>query len=473
MNMAHPMTIMKRTTNFLAQHTPSWRVIARLDAAFPGWVVLGLVAISVSISALEIFTMFSEHATLHFKEHFRPEPAIPFPLPGLAAVLLFILLAVIQPRFFPWPRWRITYLSSLFVMTLILGLVGSPPVHLLSYIAMYGVATHARVAFGRKGGWLVGGVLALAILLDVAIAAWLPVEIRESTTLLQFSIWFGGLLFVYAFTELGTQERSARLRGEKLVAELTLVQEQLRAYALRAEELATMRERTRLAREIHDTLAQGLAAIVMHLETGVAVFSENPSQARQHMERARKLASGHLAEARNAILELRTDALEAQSLPLALAALASAWQPWQGASDGKATFRTNDILQDARFAPGVELACYRIAQEALSNAARHGHARHADIELSMEVDGLCLTITDDGVGFDPASIYPRDSKGGFGIIGMRERMRLLSGRLEVISAPGAGTQVFAIIPLGSIHEIDQALVKELTSHAANSYSARR
>ncbi len=71
----------------------------------------------------------------------------------------------------------------------------------------------------------------------------------------------------------------------------------------------------------------------------------------------------------------------------------------------------------------------------------------------MEADGLCLTVTDDGIGFDVATIYPQDGKGGFGIIGMRERMRLLNGRLEVISAPGAGTQVFAIIPLGAMNEL--------------------
>ncbi len=459
MKSAHPATnttIIKRAMTFLAARAPQWRLLRRIDAAFPGWVVLGLVAVSVCISALEIFTVWSERWSDHFNEkHFRPPPTlIPFPLPGLGAILLFILLALVQPRLFRWPRCRIPYLLTLFVVTLGLGLFGPPPFRLLGYIAMYGVATHARVAFGRIGGWLVGGVLALALLLDVVLMGWLSLGIRlPHTTLLQFSIWLGGLLFVYAFTELGTQERSARLRGEKLVAELTLAQEQLRADAVRAEELATMRERTRLAREIHDTLAQGLAAIVMHLETGGAVFSENSALARQHMERARKLASEHLAEARNSILELRADALDAKSLPLALAALAAAWQPWEGTIDGKATFHANDIAEDAQFPPAVELACYRIAQEALSNAARHGHAHHADIELSMEADGLCLTVTDDGIGFDVATIYPQDGKGGFGIIGMRERMRLLNGRLEVISAPGAGTQVFAIIPLGAMNEL--------------------
>jgi signal transduction histidine kinase len=464
MKSAHPATnttIIKRVTAFLAARAPRWRLLKRIDAAVPGWVALGLVAVSVCISALELFAVWSERWSGHFnEEHLRPPPTlIPFPLPGLVAILLFILLAVVQPRLFPWPRCRVPYLFALFVVTLGLGLFGPAPIRLLWYIAMYGIATHARVAFGRTGGWLVGGVLVLAFLLDVVLMAWLPLRIKLPTTLLQFSIWLGGLLFVYAFTELGTQERSARLRGEKLVAELTLAQEQLRADAVRTEELATMRERTRLAREIHDTLAQGLAAIVMHLETGGAVFNEKPGLARQHMERARKLASEHLAEARNSILELRADALDAQSLPLSLAALAAAWHPWEGAIDGKATFRANDIAEDAQFAPAVELACYRIAQEALSNAARHGHARHADIELSMEADGLCLTVTDDGAGFDLATVYPRDGIGGFGIIGMRERMRLLNGRLEVISAPGAGTQVFAIIPLGAIEELAEPVLR--------------
>ena len=452
-------TVMKRVTTFLVGRAPIRWISGRSNTAFPGWVVLGLVAVSVSISALEIFSVWSEHRSLHSNEHHVPPAvAIPFPLPGLAAILLYILLAVVQPRLFPWPRWRIAYLFTIFLMALLLGLFVPPGLRLLGYIAMYGVVTHGRVTFGRMGGWLVGCMLALAFLLDVALMQWLALGFKPPATLLQFGIWFGGLLFVYAFTELGTQERSARLQGEKLVAELTLVQEELRAYAVRAEELATMRERTRVAREIHDTLAQGLAAIVMHLETGCAVFNEKPALARQHMERARTLASEHLTEARNSILELRADALDARSLPLALAALVAAWQPWEGALDGKATFHAHDIADDARFAPGVELACYRIVQEALNNAARHGHAHHADVELSIEADGLCLTVTDDGIGFDPATVYPSDEQGGFGIIGMRERVRLLNGRLEVISAPGAGTQVFAIIPLGVTDEIaEQAL----------------
>jgi len=226
----------------------------------------------------------------------------------------------------------------------------------------------------------------------------------------------------------------------------------LRAYALHAEELAVMRERTRVAREIHDTLAQGLAAIKMHLETGSA-FLHEPELARKHMERARDLAGEYLNEARNSILELRSDALDGQVLPGALAALVTSWRAAHGTegTPGDITYRVSGVDQQAPFwlsvPPAVELACYRIAQEALSNTTKHSQARHVEIELSKEGSELCLTITDDGLGFDPASIDGGPENRGFGIVGMRERMKLLHGRFEIISAPGAGTQVVAMIPL--------------------------
>ncbi|MDQ2905499.1 MAG: histidine kinase [Ktedonobacteraceae bacterium] len=158
--------------------------------------------------------------------------------------------------------------------------------------------------------WVVLGLIAISVgvsLLEVLVGFWLA-----------------GLIFVQVFTGLGVEERAARLRSEELIKELTEVQGQLRAYAVRAEELATIRERTRVAREIHDTLAQGLAAIKMLLETGGAVFPERPELARQHMERARTLAGEHLHQARTSILALRSDALGGQPLSVALSVLAAA-----------------------------------------------------------------------------------------------------------------------------------------------------
>src|SRR5438128_2563960 len=108
----------ERAGAFLAAPARARRALRHNDAAFPGWVALGLVSVSVGISALEIFAIWSEHWFHHLDEHFKPPPpiAIPFPLPGLGAILLYITLAVVQPRLFPWPRCRVAYLMAIFVV---------------------------------------------------------------------------------------------------------------------------------------------------------------------------------------------------------------------------------------------------------------------------------------------------------------------------------------------------------------------
>jgi two-component system NarL family sensor kinase len=296
----------------------------------------------------------------------------------------------------------------------------------------------------------------------------LGIQIGGTLQWFQAIIWAIGLLCLHIFTGLGVHEREARRRSDQLVKELTLAQEQLRAYALHAEELATMRERTRVAREVHDTLAQGLAAIKMHLETGGKVFNDAPDQSRKHIERARELAGEYLQETRNTILDLRSGALDGRTLPHALAALVVAWRPASGTHG--ATFCVSGIEEEATFwqrlSPSIELTCYRIVQEALSNATRHGQAQHIDVELSIEQEQLCLTITDDGLGFDPSPLASDHRGSGFGIIGMQERLKQLSGELEIISAPGAGTQVVAMIPLRAAQRgrIDESEEKQ-RSHA--------
>lgn len=442
-----------------------WYAFFQKDIAFPAWIVLGLVAVSVGIPLLELFASWFGSLRV-------------FPFPGLSAITLYILLTLVQPRLSPWSRYRLLYLCAVFVLSFAITIWGPSQLRFASYIAVYGVVAHARVTFSRAETWLVEGTIILATLLGMMFMGGTELEeplrrelvvlgigTSQSTLLLQFGIWLLGLLFVHAFTGLGVRERAARLRSDDLVKELTEAQAQLRAYALRAEGLATTRERARVAREVHDTLAQGLAAIKMHLETGSAVFRQNPELAYIHIERARELAGEHLSEARGSILELRTDVLEGQTLPTALAALTSTWRPWDGTgADGGATFFISGIAENTSFwctvSPAIQLACYRISQEAVSNATKHGHAHHIDVELSIEADELCFTITDDGIGFDPSAIPMHTEQGSFGIIGMHERMRLLGGRLEIISAPGTGTQVAAMIPLSVATNAEDGIGKK-------------
>lgn len=368
------------------------------------------------------------------------------PLPGLTLIglyLVYMLLMLAQPRLAAWSRWRITsiYLLTVFALTLMVGFFASPLLQFLGFVAICGVVFQARRAFGRSGSWLVGGVFALTILLDLLVINRLAAATLTQWSPLQVGMWLIGLALVQTFTALSVQERTTRQRNETLVQELLLAQAQLRTYALNASETAMLQERARIAREMHDTLAQGLAAIKMHLETGQAVFERDPQQARAHMAQALRLAGAHLHDTRTSILELRSEALHNEHLLEALAALASN----ASSTEQQLTFQASiDSQLVTELAPMAELALYRVAQEAVSNAIRHAHATHIALELSLEGEELCLTVTDDGCGFDPAALQARQ---GFGLVGMHERMRLLAGRLEAISSPGAGTQIVAMLPL--------------------------
>jgi len=285
--------------------------------------------------------------------------------PAIAAILLYLLLTTVYPSLFRGSKQRLASLfmpfAALVAIELVVLLVkgfllvkggraaGNP---IPFAIVAYAVVAHAHVTFEKRGWWLVEIVVAVTVLLLLLVigvpaqdrlllqAPQLGLQQQEVTAVFQFGSWLLGLICLHLFLNIGLHERSERLRSETLVKQLTTAQQELRTYALRVETLATMRERARVAREVHDTLAQGLAAMKMHLETGIALLHENPNLTQQHLERARDLAGQHLGEARSAILELRADVLDGQTLPAALATLAATWQPQQSIGNrvGRATF---------------------------------------------------------------------------------------------------------------------------------------
>lgn len=208
----------------------------------------------------------------------------------------------------------------------------------------------------------------------------------------------------------------------------------------RSAELGALEERNRLAREIHDTLAQGLSAIAMQLETADALLDQAAVQrARAAVQQALKLSRANLEEARRSVLDLRAAPLEGRTLSEALSALLK---------DCAVRWNLKTALDMAgvhRPLPArVEVTLYRIAQEALTNIARHAHARHATLRLAMTSDRIEMIVEDDGVGFDPAQPMP----GRFGLTGMNERARLAGGSFKVRSGPGASTRLEVWLPLG-------------------------
>jgi two-component system, NarL family, sensor kinase len=220
---------------------------------------------------------------------------------------------------------------------------------------------------------------------------------------------------------------------------LSIAVERARLYA-RSTRLGAVEERNRLAREIHDTLAQGLTATTLQLESAEAMLDADltPERAREPLRRALSLTQSNLEEARRSVLDLRAAPLEGRSLSGALEVLVGRWEMETGIGADYAAVNGARPLP-----PRVEVALYRICQEALANVARHTGAGQVDVRLVATPEQVRLVVEDDGRGFD-ASAVPGERHG---LVGMNERARMLGGSLEVRSSPGAGTRVEVTVPL--------------------------
>lgn len=197
-------------------------------------------------------------------------------------------------------------------------------------------------------------------------------------------------------------------------------------------------ERARLAREIHDTLAQDLTAIALQLESALRDVPA-ASALSERIGKALAVARESMAGARASVLSLRSDPLEGRPLGIVLASLARRLTSETGV---RVTFRE----RGATVLPyETEGELFRIASEALANARLHAAASRIEIELAGDATSVALRIHDDGAGFDPSSDRDDDR---YGLRGMEERARLIGAALHVTSAPGAGTSIEAVVPRG-------------------------
>jgi two-component system NarL family sensor kinase len=211
--------------------------------------------------------------------------------------------------------------------------------------------------------------------------------------------------------------------------------------AEQATQVARVAERNRLAREVHDTLAQELAGIALQLEAADALLDSAPDRARVRIRQALERARESLYEVRRSVLDLRAGPLERQTIEAALEALGRRFADETGIA-----VTTHIDLAQLRLPARSEEALYRIAQEALANVRRHAQASAVEIDLRV-VDGQArLTIGDDGRGFSPDEA-PAEPGHGFGLIGIQERARLLNGTMRISSCPGEGAQVEVSVPV--------------------------
>ncbi|HTV39889.1 MAG TPA: sensor histidine kinase, partial [Candidatus Sulfotelmatobacter sp.] len=207
-----------------------------------------------------------------------------------------------------------------------------------------------------------------------------------------------------------------------------------------AQFAAVLSERNRMAREIHDTVAQGLAATSVQLRLAKKYLNGGSKTVSGHLDAAQELVRDSLEESRNSIWNMRAHVLETEDLPGALKGIL------RHLADGTAIHTHFDVVGRARrLAPVVENNILRIGQEAISNAAKHSGAKAINVTLEYRERQFCLRVRDDGHGFDPQK--PPTSQGGFGLIGMRERAVELKGQLHIQSAPNEGAEVVLSAPL--------------------------
>ncbi|MGC5029063.1 sensor histidine kinase [Micromonospora sp. DT229] len=377
--------------------------------------------------------------------------AIFAPTPRSLPLAATLTVAVAAACWIAWfitlhPRWQsrralmtVYYLGLLAFATVLV--VASPWYGFFAWIGY----VHA---FFLPGRWRIAGVVVTAVLLATSQSGGLPAVSSH------WAIWLVMVIFnvtiagaVSWFTYLSEHEGEKRKR---LVAELAAANRQLTEtvreneglhaqLVTQAREAGVLDERQRMAREIHDTLAQGLTGIITQLEAAEQT-RDRSGDWRRHVDNALALARESLTEARRSVRAIRPEPLEAARLPDALTELVGRWSARHGVRAEVNTTGTPRPLH-----PEVEVTLLRAAQEALANVARHAAASRVGLTLSYMSDVVTLDVRDDGTGFDAEAAAPKPD-GGYGLTAMRQRVTEVGGRLDVESEPGGGTAISASVP---------------------------
>ena len=372
-----------------------------------------------------------------------PEHLITLALATLTALWMFVLVTL-HPT---GARHRAT-MAVYFVglLALIAALLWRSP-----WAGIFATTGYIHAWEFLPGRWRLAGVAATAALAAASFTGGPPQ--RDASAIATYLIFVLAIVILVAlFSTIGETTRRQNQQRKEIIAELAATNDRLEAILAenaglhsqllaQAREAGILDERQRMAREIHDTLAQGFTGIIAQIEAAKRVRQE-PAQWQTHLDRAQSLARDSLAEARRSVQALRPAPLEQSRLPEALAGMAERW------SETAAVPLSIATVGEPRPLPAeAEVALFRVAQEALTNVARHAHASRVGLTLSYTDSLVLLDVRDDGVGFAVGTNGHADPRRGFGLDTMADRLRLVGGDLEIESAPGEGTSLNARVPV--------------------------
>ncbi|MGL5940760.1 MAG: sensor histidine kinase [Waterburya sp.] len=230
------------------------------------------------------------------------------------------------------------------------------------------------------------------------------------------------------------------LMERMMVQQLANAHEQLQQYAQKVEELATVQERNRIARDIHDSLGHALTSLNIQMQTAVKLWEKQPNQARSFLGQAQELGKTAMKEVRKSISTLREDKESEQPLKVRIETLVDDYCRGTGLS--VSTEISPNISRYGSISQPVATTIYRIVQESLTNIFKYAQATQVRIKLSRSHEQIYLTVTDDGKGFDP-----NQNQAGFGLRGMQERIAAVKGQLQLQTSPGQGCKIKVEIPL--------------------------
>lgn len=355
----------------------------------------------------------------------QPARYIPFSLLMILHIGLYWLAIPLAKK----PSRVLLYMVTQGLIAFILNLIGQNNILTMGlFMSLIGI-TVGLLGLSRQGVLIIGFFLALSLISYGTLSAWTGV------------IWWligtvPTMLFVIIYVTLYNRQALERAKAQQLAADLELANRQLSEYAAQVEGLTLTNERQRMARELHDTLSQGLAGLILQLEAADAhLAAQRAERAGTIIRQAMVQARATLADARRAIDDLR-----------------------QTQGDLKLAFQ----LETQRFTEATGIPCclqldlavpipaalcepiQRTLAEALTNIARHAQASEVKVGVSSRADMLELTIQDNGIGFDPEAAAAQTLH--YGLLGIRERARLAGGQVEIQSRPGAGTTLRLCLP---------------------------
>ena len=383
-------------------------------------------------------------------------------LPPSSSILIFLLLAAlysfllwrglserVQPRFF----WLYFLLQGLLVAVMQWMLekhdltLGSYALHFYLVLTLCAVAMFKRAAPALLVG--MGCLLLYFVLLGI----YLPQDIPPKMYLaLWLNIWSISdlttiVFFVLGYLILYTQQSQSQRQLEQTHLELQEAYSRLAASSRQIETLTLLTERQRIARELHDTLAQGIAGMIMQLEvTSAQMHRKNYQQAQEVLSQALANARTTLQDARHAITDLRSRTPRVDQLISSVQQEITHFFQKTGIVHHT---NLNDLIHTPAHACEHVL---RFIGEGLNNVARHAHAHQVSVEAKRVEKWLVITVQDDGQGFDPT--YRALYTGHYGLLGLRERAYLVGGTLSVNSSDGKGTTLEFRVPLAPSGNLD-------------------